>query len=183
MELPDYYDILDICRDATSTEIIQSYRLAISTYDADSQASYSMFDEQQLLEIRSEVEEAYKTLSHSERRRVYDSLLNSTTGKLPVEGDENVYYLNFQTDESRASEKDVITGLQLKNIRKSRGISLEMMAQRTGLSVRDLQAIEEEEITLLENIKPLKDSLLLYASEIGSDAEQLSRAYRPLNRR
>jgi len=176
MELVDYYDILDIPRDASSTDIIRAYRLAISTYDTNSQASYSMFDDEQLQEIRKDIEEAFRTLNHSEKRKVYDSLLKTAENRATDQRDKNVHYLNFG-DESKKSSGQIITGEQLKSMRKSRGITLAAMAQRINIDIRTLQAIEEEDLNQLSDLNQLREMLQRYASEVGGDPLSISQEY------
>lgn len=75
MTRPDHYAVLNIERTASTAEIVQAYRAAISAYESDSLAAYSLFDEAELERLRREIEEAYQTLSQSERRRSYDATL------------------------------------------------------------------------------------------------------------
>lgn len=72
---PDYYAVLSLPRTASTAEIVQAYRAAISAYESDSMAAYSLFDEAELEQLRREVEEAYQTLSQPERRQSYDATL------------------------------------------------------------------------------------------------------------
>ena len=182
MILPDYYEILDIHRGATPAEIIQAHRLACSTYINGSQASYSMFDEEQLKEIRSDIEEAYKTLSNTEKRRLYDAMLtqNSTASSgsrgTVDENDKNVFYLK-SADEANSESQPHYTGYNLKRIRKSRGISLEKLADRTGIQTRTLQAIEDEDMTRFDNPAELKAVVAQYAAVIGVDPSEVSSNY------
>jgi DnaJ-class molecular chaperone len=166
MSIPDYYDILDIPRNASVGEIIDAYRLASYAYSIDSQAAYSMFDDVQIQDIRSDIEEAYKTLIHLEKRKAYDRLLQhhiDADSNLISQSKGNVYYLKQQDD----ADKTRFTGLQLRDIRKSKCISLQQMSERTGIEERVIQAIEEEDVDYLGNETQLKDKLMLYAAELG----------------
>jgi len=166
MSIPDYYDILDIPRSASAGEIINAYRLASSVYSIDSQVTYSMFDDVQIQNIRSDIEEAYKTLIHLEKRKAYDVLLHQhidTDSNSISQSEDNVYYLKQQDNANKAR----FTGLQLRAIRKSRCISLQQMSERTGIERRVIQAIEEEDVDYLGNEIQLKDQLISYATEIG----------------
>lgn len=185
MSLPDHYDTLDIPRDATAADIIQAYRLASDTYELDSQATYSMFNEQQIMEIRQEIEEAYKTLSNNERRKAYDALLirngsNHSENINCAGGDENVFYLNPSIPPVNR-QKATFSGLHLRNIRKSRGITLIRMSENTGIDVRTLQAIEEEDANLLQMNSGLKQILTAYAAEIETDPQDIISSYPQLS--
>ena len=72
---PDYYAVLNLPRNASIAEIVQAYRAAISAFESDSLAAYSLFDEAELERFRSEVEDAYQTLSQTDRRQAYDATL------------------------------------------------------------------------------------------------------------
>lgn len=73
MSRPDYYAVLNISRDASAAEVVQAYRAAISAYEQDSLAAYSLFNEGELEKFRQEVEEAYQALCHPEKRQAYDA--------------------------------------------------------------------------------------------------------------
>lgn len=78
MKHPDplnYYELLDVAPDAGNLDIIRAYRRAKLTYQSDSMATYSLFEEAELDRIRSEIERAYRTLSDPELRRAYDEVL------------------------------------------------------------------------------------------------------------
>ncbi|NWF35601.1 helix-turn-helix domain-containing protein [Mariprofundus sp. KV] len=181
MRLPDYYDLLDIPRSASAADIIQAYRLATRTYVNGSQATYSMFDEDQLVEIRRDIEEAYNTLSHTERRKLYDTMLAQqqagTTSRNAIdEREKNVFYLK-QPAEIPAATGIKFTGDQLKRIRKSRGISLAKLADATGIQQRLLQAIEEEDLTLFRDKSELNTTLSCYSKETGLDPQEVRSSY------
>jgi len=71
----DYYAVLNLSRNASAAEIVQAYRAAISAYETDSLAAYSLFDETDLEKLRREAEEAYQILSQADRRQAYDATL------------------------------------------------------------------------------------------------------------
>jgi curved DNA-binding protein CbpA len=67
-----YYDILEIKHDATQAEIRQAYFRAKAAYSKDSQAFYSIFEDQETKLILEKIEQAYLVLSNVEKRREYD---------------------------------------------------------------------------------------------------------------
>lgn len=67
-----YYQILDISKDATETEIKSAYFRAKNAYSKDSVATYTLFSETEIHDILRKVEQAYMTLSNPEKRRIYD---------------------------------------------------------------------------------------------------------------
>ncbi|OIQ04123.1 MAG: hypothetical protein AUK36_01030 [Zetaproteobacteria bacterium CG2_30_59_37] len=68
----DYYSLLRISPQASKLDIINAYRHAKLTFRKDSLAVYSLYSEEELAEIRQEVDKAYAILSDREKRRVYD---------------------------------------------------------------------------------------------------------------
>ena len=65
-------------------------------------------------------------------------------------------------------------GAQLKQIRESRGISLETIALKTHISLAYLRALEENDVDSLPSTVQLRGFLRLYASELGLQLEDLT---------
>lgn len=68
----DYYSLLHISPRASKLDIINAYRHAKLTFRKDSLAVYTLYSEEELAEIREQVDKAYAILSDREKRRVYD---------------------------------------------------------------------------------------------------------------
>lgn len=193
----DYYALLEVRPDASNMDIINAYRQAKLTYKADSMATYSLFDDAELDQIRAEIEQAYQTLSNPEKRRAYDAELAAgspselRTGDAdhsPAEGTtshDNVVELAAKSQTSagirlRMATATVYPGALLKEIREYRGVALAAIAERTKISRRYLQAIEEEDSRHLPEPIYLKGYLKQYAAEIGLDPERVATCYPPL---
>jgi len=69
----DYYSLLRIPPQASKLDIINAYRHAKLTFRKDALAVYSLYSEEELAEIRLEVDKAYAILSDREKRRTYDA--------------------------------------------------------------------------------------------------------------
>jgi len=69
----DYYSLLRIPSNASKLDIINAYRHAKLTFRKDALAVYSLYSEEELTEIRLEVDKAYAILSDREKRQVYDA--------------------------------------------------------------------------------------------------------------
>ena len=82
----DYYETLEIGRDAGAEEIERAYKLAHSTYSNDSLAGYSVFEEGDAELLRERIEIAYRTLSDPDRRQCYDEELSARDRPAPTEG-------------------------------------------------------------------------------------------------
>ncbi len=71
----NYYEILEIDRDAPQNEIHKAYQRAKATYSADNPALYSMFSKEEARELARMIEEAYAILGNQARRKTYDQTL------------------------------------------------------------------------------------------------------------
>jgi hypothetical protein len=71
----NYYEILEVNRDAPQNEIHQAYQRAKATYSSDNPALYSMFSKEEARELMRMIEEAYAVLGNGNERRNYDQSL------------------------------------------------------------------------------------------------------------
>jgi DnaJ-class molecular chaperone len=187
---PDYYTLFQISPEASRIDIINAYRHAKLAYQQDSLAIYSLFSEQELEQIQTEVEEAYSVLSDPEKRRDYDALQlqSGIHANLPPLLGENVIPLHKQkSDHSRhagpeqnSGERDIYSGEALREAREAKSITLEQIAQQTKISKRYLQAIEDEDSKNFPETVYLKGYLRQYASQIGVDPDETVQRYPPL---
>ena len=93
----DYYETLEISRDASLEDIEKAYELLRDAYSTDSLALHSVFSEGDASVMRDRIEEAYRVLSDFELRRDYDATrrkaqgsVSSSTEELGVEGDNQM---------------------------------------------------------------------------------------------
>lgn len=70
-----YYELLELEKGATFEDIEASYQRMLGFVASDSLAVYSLFGEEEALALRSQLEEAYRTLSDPDRRAAYDRVL------------------------------------------------------------------------------------------------------------
>lgn len=188
--LPDYYALLQISPEARQIDIINAYRHAKLAYQQDSLAMYSLFSEQELESIQTQIDDAYYILSDPEKRDNYDALhLPATTpADQPPDMGENVIPLRKRmADHSRHIEPEqkpeelaICSGEALKEVREARNITLEDIATYTNISKRYLQAIEDENVGVFPETIYLKSYLQQYAREIGLDPAQVVERYPPL---
>lgn len=68
----DYYEILNLKKNASVQEIERAYHLGKSTYSHDSLAHYSLLSERERLFIVKKIEDAYQTLKDTEKRKLYN---------------------------------------------------------------------------------------------------------------
>jgi cytoskeletal protein RodZ len=78
---------------------------------------------------------------------------------------------------ARGERADVDIGPRLRQAREARGISLRQIADATKLSVRALEALERNDISLLPGGIFSRAFVRSYALEIGLDPEQTVREF------
>jgi len=76
----DFYELLNVNRNASAQEIERAYQLCKSTYQPDSIAHYSLISEAERKSILERIERAYATLKNSKKRREYDLKILDRTG-------------------------------------------------------------------------------------------------------
>jgi len=82
--------------------------------------------------------------------------------------------------ERRIMAADVYPGDFLREVRKSRGVSLQDVAAHTRISIGYLKAIEAEDSACLPAVAYLKGYLAQYAAEIGLEPHRVVQSYPPL---
>lgn len=109
----DYYSLLRISPQASKLDIINAYRRAKLTYRKDSLAVYSLYSEEELAQVREEVDKAYAVLSDREKRRAYDAEHGFAPDSLasPVT-DEEMEEAGLDEPEYVAGDEDAGQGLQ-----------------------------------------------------------------------
>src|SRR4030066_405429 len=130
-----YYEILEVSPTATDKEIQRAYEHAKETFHADSLAVYSLFSEEEVKEIQSAIEEAYRVLMDETLRRSYDHSHLPTAGGHPPEKPfetqevfkEKKTSLSF-TGISFNPDEELYRGKTLKQIREKIGVELQVVS-------------------------------------------------------
>lgn len=68
----DYYELLNVNRNASLQEIERAYELCKITYQTDSIAYYSLLSEEDRKYVLDRIEKAYATLRNTNKRKTYD---------------------------------------------------------------------------------------------------------------
>ena len=71
----NFYEILEISIDATTFKIRRAYKNALEIYGRKSLLTYSLFSEEERVDILKRLEEAYRTLIDKTKRTAYDATL------------------------------------------------------------------------------------------------------------
>ena len=185
IEEQNYYEILEVSPRATAKEIQKAYEHARETFQEDSLAVYSLFNEQEIKKIQATIEEAYRVLMDEELRKSYDgSHLSDLVDGQREEGfsesqgdsDDRKSRLSF-IDISVDAGIEVYRGKALKQIRERMGIELKAVSLETKISVKILECIEEEALEHLPPMVYLKSFLKGYARSLGLDPQRVVEEY------
>ena len=199
-----YYEILEIPVGASSYEIREAYKEALSIYNEDSLTTYSLFTDDERDEIREKVEEAFLTLIDDVKRADYDRMLvdSGSVDEQILHGEQRgkpaqlfshnkVTYSNAVSDMVRRKieEKDVenmaneilsqerIAGSDLKRLREAIGIKQEEVFEITRISISVLDAIENDRSESLPPLIYLRNFLKQYAEILQVDSERIVEGY------
>jgi DnaJ-class molecular chaperone len=198
-----YYEILEIPLSASSYEIREAYKEALSIYNEDSLTTYTLFSDDERDRILEKVEEAFLTLIDEQKRSDYDRMLVDS-GKVAEQilhgkhlqkpaqllQDNRVVYSNAisqmvkkKIEEDHVQEisgdilsKELISGSDLKRLREAIGIKLQEVFEITRISVSVLDAIEDGQCQGLPPII-LKNFLRKYAEILQLDSEKIVLGY------
>ncbi|MGD2030369.1 MAG: helix-turn-helix domain-containing protein [Desulfobacterales bacterium] len=199
----NYYEILKIPPNSSSFEIKRAYQDTLSIYNKDSLVTYSLFSKEERNSILNRVKEAYSTLIDKNKRAAYDTTLLDS-GQLEVSMASiqsqrktphvhTSHLTNSETYEERVRKKsrknevetlsnevlskDLISGDDLKMIRKAAGIELSEMHAVTRISVSVLKSMEENQIESLPPKIYLKNFLRHYAEMLQIDSHKVIDGY------
>jgi DnaJ-class molecular chaperone len=68
----NFYELLNIDRNASPQEIERAYELCKITYQTDSIAYYSLLSEEDRKRVLDRIEQAFETLKSTKKRKAYD---------------------------------------------------------------------------------------------------------------
>jgi flagellar biosynthesis protein FlhG len=177
---PDLYELLEIERDASPTELERAYRITRAAWADDSLATYSLFGEDDAAAVRERLDRAYEVLSDPERRARYDASL----GGPPPAPDEGVpapelverpvapaqvepEITGFEGFED--SDDDPYDGARLRRARMRHGIGIDRIAEVTKINPTYLRFLEEEQFDDLPAAVYVRGFVTAYARCVGLD--------------
>jgi len=199
----NYYEVLQIPVNASYIEIKRAYRDSLSIYSEDSLATYSMFSNNERDNILKNIEKAFLTLIDENKRTAYDKMLvdsgqvEATSIRTDKKTPTHLFHSNTSTDETDLTErvrqiskqedfkrlsneilsKDLISGSDLKKLRKTVGIELSEIDIVTKISVIVLRSIEENQLENLPADIYLKNFLKSYAEIFQIDSKRIVDGY------
>ena len=200
----NHYEILEIPVDASSCEIREAYRDALSIDNEDSLVTYSLFTDEERGRILKKVEKAFGTLIDEKSRVDYDrnlvksgeadtSILNKRSQRKPIplfrtrnliDKDTLLKKIRKRIEDKEVKEisnqilsKEVISGNDLKKLRESIGIELEEIFEVARIGVSVLKSIEENQTEGLPSSVYLKNFLKVYAELLQVDSKKVVDGY------
>jgi len=199
----NYYEVLEIPINASTFEIRQAYKETLSVYGSDSPISYSFFTEKESKEILDRVEEAFSTLIDQEKRELYNKMLvrekkidpssltkkrqkvptplfsSKTPGGVAISKTikKRIKDKDLKKTKEAILSKDMISGDDLKQLRKTVGIEIEDLFEVTRITVSILEAIENDNFGTLPSTVYLKNFLKAYAKLFEVDPKKIVDGY------
>ena len=190
------YETLEVAPDATLQEIERAYRIARSTYQPNSLATYSVFSDVEAGDILRRVEEAYAVLSDARMRREYDARLRREgSGETPPPplnppgraappaagasgwSQPPARSPAIELDAALEPEDGIFDGPVLRRIRLSRGVELEEISSVTKINETYLRYIEENRYVDLPPGVYVRGFLRQYAQTLRLDARRVADSY------
>jgi len=187
-----YYEILEVSRSASREDIEAAYQRMRAIYGPEGLAAYSLFTAEEREEILTQIEESYQVLSDDRRRSEYDALLREQSPPAPPDAGPHLTLPFEETspqpavpapapaapaeapEEAWPDPPAEISGESLRRYREALGINLDRMWERTRIRKGIIQAIEEENLSLLPASVFLKGMLLAYARALNLPAPEMA---------
>ena len=132
--LENYYQVLRVPKDASTTEIVAAYHATRGAFSQGVSQSHTDLKPADISAYLQRIEEAYKTLSDPTKRQHYDEILCLAQ---PPNTSQN-------SDTAENTSLNALTGRLFKQFREDRNLSLEEVFRITRIPIRYLRAIEEE---------------------------------------
>jgi len=185
----DYYETLEIPRDASAEDVTRAYNLARSTYAEGSLAGHSVFSEGDVEVIRERIEMAYQALSDPELRAAYDAQLARQSEQeharpTPPDPAALAVAVSSAVDSIESLELDEIDdedgefdGQRLRRVRLRNGVDLDQIAAVTKVNPTYLRFIEEERFDDLPAAVYVRGFVKCYATCIGLDPDRVAKSY------
>ncbi len=200
----NYYRILEIPVNASPFDVRNAYKDTLEIYREDSMATYSLFSEDERENILDTIENAFLVLIDEDKRADYDKMLVDTGEIEPSaltekpEKEPKPIFLSdksinkeafFQRLNEKAQEKEVqkardevlakelISGSDLRKLRKVLGIELDEIFKTIRISISMLEAIENNQFENLPSLIYLKNFLKSYAKVLCLDPQKIVDGY------
>jgi len=200
----NYYQILEISPNASFIEIKRAYKDALEIYGDSSLATYSLFSDDERVRLLNAIEKAFLTLVNEDKRAGYDRMLVDTAQvedaaltskaqnkpiplfnhKNSLNADELAERIRKKSAEKKVKAllkevlgKDLVSGDDLKKLRKALGVEIFEIYLITKISVLVLKTIEDNQYESLPADVYLNNFLRSYAEILQIDAARVIDGY------
>ena len=200
----NYYQILKIPANASFIEVKRAYKDALEIYEEGSLATYSLFSDDERAHLLKAIEKAFFTLVDEVKRTGYDRMLIDTSqvdASIVANKTRNEPIPLFNKNNSLSADdlanrirkksaekevkallkeilgKDLISGDDLKRLRKAFGIEISEIYRITKISVSVLKTIEDDRYERLPADIYLNHFLRSYAQILHIDAPRVIDGY------
>ena len=156
----NYYEILDISENATQQEIYSAYEKAKSTYSAENSALSSVFSNEEALELRTLIEEAYQVLRNNNYRNVYEKRMQANTyspSDLTVNAIKSASDDLFEDQSAEKTATAVVETSEAPVRDENFELELSMKKDWTGddlKKVREYRKLSFDELTDITKVNP-----------------------------
>lgn len=196
----NYYEVLEVPKDATQDTIYSAYQQAKQTYSLSNPKIFSIFSESEAIHWLNMIEEAYSVIGHPNTRRVYDieqklthpQASNCTdktaeqsendAAELP-EGFARTQHSQYQINknmEDLIEKQELFDGLFLKKIREYKNIDLTEFSKHTCIAIRHLYAIENNNFSVLPAAVFVRGYIIQYCRLLGLDQKKVVSSFMSL---
>ena len=203
-EKENYYQILQGPANARADEIKHAYRDALTIYETESVATYSLFSEEQRERLLQAIETAFDCLINEDQRIAYDQMLIDTgqmdaaifsrQGQRKMAAYSNTratskeeslsQWVKKKADTPEISQliesmlsKEILSGPELKQLREAYGIDIPEIHAITRISGDSLRRIEANQFEDLPAEIYVKQFLKAYAEVLQIDSGHVVNGY------
>lgn len=169
-EESNFYELLEISREATSLEIQSAFHLARKTYRGRNPTTRPLFSDAECEKIWRKMEEAYRVLSDFNRRKRYDQFLDRGADPGDAIG-------GAMEEPAEAPIPEEVSGSFLRSLREKRGMTLQNLVSQTRIAIGYLTAIEEDQYELLPHEVYLRSYLGDYSRHLKLDVRKVTEGY------
>ena len=200
----NFYQILKIQPNASFIEIKRAYKEALAVYGEGSLATYSLFSDEERAQLLKAIEKAFLTLLDEDKRAGYNRLLVDTgevdasvladkSQNKPIPLFSNNNFVSAEDIANRVKNKsaekevtallkevlgkDLISGGDLKRLRKACGIKILEINVITKISAMVLRSIEANRYESLPADVYLNNFLRSYAQILQVDSQRVIDGY------
>jgi flagellar biosynthesis protein FlhG len=186
----DFYELLDVAREASPDEIERAFRMALATWEEGSLATYSLYSDVEVAALRERIEHAFAVLSDPDARAAYDRGF-AGAGPRP---DDAALPLDLELSFEEPHRPELLAagpvfeaaldddglpydGAALRRSRLQRGVELDQIARVTKVNPTYLRFIEDDHFESLPAAVYVRGFVTAYARCLGLDPTRVATDY------